>query len=294
MARRITQGSVGGAGVGGFNITSTTLSAAEDLDIIVDPKGTGIFSVAGDTLLKSRGDLRFGDTDDSNFVAFQAPATIGTNITWTLPNADATAANQSLVSDGAGTLSWVTTGAQITDNTSDSGTNYVIFGTATTGTLLNVRTSSTKLTYTPSSGTLAASAAVFNGTVNALRQEVEYTADHTLQLSDRDKVVSMGNTGSVTLTIPSNSVAAFPVGSIVYIYRQAGAGAVAITAGAGATTTKDGTMAEQEEFYVRKRDTNEWVIVDSAEPLSASGGAVSSAAGFTVHTYTSGTGTFVV
>lgn len=294
MARRITQGSVGGAGVGGFNITSTTLSAADDLDIIVDPKGTGIFSVAGDTLLKSRGDLRFGDTDDSNFVAFQAPATIGSNITWTLPDADATEANQSLVSDGAGTLSWVTTGAQITDNTSDSGTNYVIFGTATTGTLLNVRTSSTKLTYTPSSGTLTSSAAVFNGTVNALRQEVEYTADHTLQVSDRDKVVSMGNAGSVTVTIPSNSVAAFPVGSIVYIYRQSGAGAVAITAGAGATTTKDGTMAEQEEFYVRKRDTNEWVIVDSAEPLSASGGAVSNAAGFTIHSYTSGTGTFVV
>ena len=53
----------------------------------------------------SQGDLRFGDSDNSNWVAFQAPATVASNVTWTLPNADGSA-NQVLQTNGSGTLSW--------------------------------------------------------------------------------------------------------------------------------------------------------------------------------------------
>ena len=38
--------------------------------------------------LLAQGDLKFNDADDSNYVAFQAPATVATNVTWTLPDAD--------------------------------------------------------------------------------------------------------------------------------------------------------------------------------------------------------------
>lgn len=57
----------------------------------------------------SQGDLRFGDSDNSNWVAFQAPATVASNVTWTLPNADGSA-NQVLQTNGSGTLSWATAG----------------------------------------------------------------------------------------------------------------------------------------------------------------------------------------
>lgn len=57
----------------------------------------------------SQGDLRFGDSDNSNWVAFQAPATVASNVTWTLPSADGTS-NQVLTTDGSGTLSWTSAG----------------------------------------------------------------------------------------------------------------------------------------------------------------------------------------
>ena len=71
-----------------------------------------------DITLNAQGDLRFADSDSSNWVAFQAPATIASNVTWTLPSADGTS-GQALTTNGTGTLSWgsasqwTTTGSDI-------------------------------------------------------------------------------------------------------------------------------------------------------------------------------------
>ena len=47
------------------------------------------------------------DTDNgTNYIALKAPNTIGSNLTLTLPSADATSSGQALVSDGSGTLSF--------------------------------------------------------------------------------------------------------------------------------------------------------------------------------------------
>lgn len=59
----------------------------------------------GNVRVANQSDIRFGDADNSNFVAFQAPANIISNVTWTLPATDGTA-NQVLRTDGAGNLSW--------------------------------------------------------------------------------------------------------------------------------------------------------------------------------------------
>jgi hypothetical protein len=55
----------------------------------------------------SQGDLRLGDTDNSNYVALHAPTTITSNYTLTLPTATGTA-NQVLTTDGSGNLSFAT------------------------------------------------------------------------------------------------------------------------------------------------------------------------------------------
>lgn len=55
--------------------------------------------------LPAQADLRFADSDSSNWVAFQAPATVASNVTWTLPAADGTA-NHVFTTDGSGTISW--------------------------------------------------------------------------------------------------------------------------------------------------------------------------------------------
>jgi hypothetical protein len=63
-------------------------------------------NVAGNVQINAQGDLRFADTDSSNWVAFQAPGTVAANVTWTLPGADGTA-GYVLSTDGSGTLTWV-------------------------------------------------------------------------------------------------------------------------------------------------------------------------------------------
>ena len=65
-------------------------------------------TIAGNLILNAQGDLRFADADSSNYVGFQAPSTVATNVLWTLPSTDGTS-NQSLVTNGSGTLSWATT-----------------------------------------------------------------------------------------------------------------------------------------------------------------------------------------
>jgi predicted secreted protein len=68
---------------------------------------SGLVTDGSNLTINAQGDLRFADSDSSNWVAFQAPATIASDVTWTLPNADGTS-GQVLSTDGSGTLSWAT------------------------------------------------------------------------------------------------------------------------------------------------------------------------------------------
>ena len=54
-----------------------------------------------------QGDLRLGDADNSNYIALQAPATVGSNVTLTFPDTDGDA-DQALTTNGSGVLSWST------------------------------------------------------------------------------------------------------------------------------------------------------------------------------------------
>ena len=79
--------------------------------------------IAGDVQLNAQGDLRFADSDSSNWVAFQAPATISSNVTWTLPSADGVN-GQVLSTNGSGVLSWTSAagGGTLSSRTLVSGT----------------------------------------------------------------------------------------------------------------------------------------------------------------------------
>ena len=79
-------------------------------------------ALTGDLTLNAQSDLRFADSDSSNWVAFQAPETVSANVTWTLPDADATVNGHALKSDGSGNLSWGTAGGA-----SGGGTDQVFY-----------------------------------------------------------------------------------------------------------------------------------------------------------------------
>lgn len=89
-------------------------SAATGLAWAVDAGGipTTGGSFTGDVTLANQSDARFAEAtaNGSNYVGFQAPATVASNILWTLPATDASVSGHALVSDASGTLSWAEAG----------------------------------------------------------------------------------------------------------------------------------------------------------------------------------------
>lgn len=164
MTRRISAGSAGGAALAGFQAFTTTITSALDLDIKMDPIGTGRFLIDSNTQVQNGNSLRLADNDSSNYVAFRSPATVSSDVTWTLPGTDGTD-RQTLTTNGSGVLSWQTPTLSVQNNTTDATTHFVTLTTATTDTTINtLRRSSTKLTFQPSTGVL--SATTFTGALN--------------------------------------------------------------------------------------------------------------------------------
>jgi hypothetical protein len=79
--------------------------------------GAANFTFDGSNVqIGAQGDLRLADSDSSNYVALQAPATVASNVTFTLPSADGSN-GQALVTNGSGALSFGSAGlsrAQVT------------------------------------------------------------------------------------------------------------------------------------------------------------------------------------
>jgi hypothetical protein len=292
MGRRVTSGVVGGSGLGTINVVASTITTTTtNGDLTFEPNGTGRVLFTRDAQLQAQNDLRFADSDSSNWVALQAPATIATNYTLTLPAAVSGTNGFALTSDTSGNLSWSAAGAALTDNNSDSNTNYLAFTTQTSGflTAARVATTTRPLTYQPSTGTLD-----LTGPVKYLRIENPQTGNYTLALTDRNIVVTMNNTSSATVTVPADGTTNFPIGSVVYISRI-NTGAVTLAAAGGVTLSKTGTFGPNEEIFIRKRAANTWLVVERPYNLSGTGGTVGTVGFSTTHSYTStGSSTFTV
>jgi hypothetical protein len=147
MARKITGGLVGSSTlVGTVQISpDSALSTAADQNITLSPGGPGQVVSTANVQLNAQTDLRFADSDSSNWVGFQAPATVAANVTWTLPAADGTS-DQVLTTNASGTVS---------DQTASATTHYPLFTTATSGAITSSNVSTTKMTYQPSTGRLS-------------------------------------------------------------------------------------------------------------------------------------------
>jgi hypothetical protein len=87
--------------------------------------GADTVSIDGTQQLANRTPLRFGDSDNSHYVALRSPATVAANITWDLPATDGTA-SQAITTNGSSVLGWstvLTQGTAITAGTSVASTS---------------------------------------------------------------------------------------------------------------------------------------------------------------------------
>jgi hypothetical protein len=101
----------------GTNIVDVALSSppgGSDTQVQFNSGGTAFGGSANFTWdgtnvqIGSQGDLRLGDSDNSNYVALHAPTTVATNYTLTLPTATGTSGQVLSLSDGSGSLSFTT------------------------------------------------------------------------------------------------------------------------------------------------------------------------------------------
>lgn len=178
MARKVTSGIIGGNSIGTLNAVGSILqSTVENDDIIVLPNGSGIVESQSDIKITTQHNLLFGDSAGTGHVAFQAPSTVTSTYTLTLPPAVASSAGFALISDASGTLSWSPAGSVLTDNNTDASTNYIPFTTQTGAnnylTDTRVAVATRVLSYQPSTGTLGTTAVsctnvTATGTVEAL------------------------------------------------------------------------------------------------------------------------------
>lgn len=92
---------------------------------------------------------------------------------------------------------------------------------------------------------------------------------YTLVLADASKLVTMSNGSASTLTVPSNSSVAFPLGTQILI-AQLGAGQVTIDEGAGVTVRTPETLLVRGQYgqiALVKIATDEWLLTGDLEAL---------------------------
>jgi len=158
MGRRFENGVVGNQGsIGQISITNNTISTTQtNTDLIFDPQGTGTTQVVGNMVLKDQGQLRLNNTANSFYTTLRSASTMVANRTLTFPDSSGT--NGYVMStDGSGNLSWTAqtaAGLSVTDQLSSGTVYYPHFSTTTTGSMTAINTSTTKLTFTPSTGSL--------------------------------------------------------------------------------------------------------------------------------------------
>lgn len=181
--------------LGGVSITSQTagdmlyvvgsnfVNAQPDTIGLVTKTGaqtiSGVKTFTARIALNAQNEIRFYDSDSSNYVAIKAGATIASDITWILPNADGTN-GQAIVTNGTGTLSFATIGPAGTPPSNWSG--VALLAGRSGGQVLQGGTSNSE------NLTLESTAGGTKGTVIV-------AANSPLLLQNRNEIRFQGNTG---------------------------------------------------------------------------------------------------
>ena len=164
-------------------------------------------------------------------------------------------------------LSGIETGAQVNVGTNISQgtrTTTTVPITSSTGTNATLSQATTSLAGVMSSADKTKLNGIEEGAEVNLAPEVvetsQKTTDYTLSLEDSFKIVLMNKNSDATVTIPNNSTTAFPIGTLIGIYNISTHG-VTVEGEGGVIVRGAGNFGQYVEVSLRKRATNEWVLV---------------------------------
>jgi hypothetical protein len=94
--------------------------------------------------------------------------------------------------------------------------------------------------------------------------KIDYkTSNYTLVITDKDKMIRMGNMFDMTLTVPPNSSVPFPIGTQIHLL-QTGGGRIVATAGSGVSvygTPGTITRTSFSSATLLKYDADTWVMM---------------------------------
>jgi hypothetical protein len=134
----------------------------------------------------------------------------------------------------------------------------------------NVVLSTSPTLVTPTLGAASATSIAFSDGTQSKEGVPSRTAinaqtgtSYTAALTDRDSLVELNNAAAITLTIPTNATAAFPVGTSIDIL-QTGAGQVTVAGAAGVTVNATPGLklrAQWSSATLFKRATDTWVVM---------------------------------
>ena len=231
-----------GSTAGGFELTQNAASQTLTNKTLTSPQ----INTQVDML--ARAELRFQDATGGEFVALEAPATVGSSVTFTLPSSDGSS-GQALITDGSGALSFGAAGATVTSDTSTNAERLIYVGSVTSGALTAV-TQDSGLTYNPSTGSLTSATFIGALTGNASGSAATLATPRAIALSG-DVVGTANFDGSagisISTTIQANSVALGTDTTGNYVAAGAGSGTglsgSASAEGATFTVTSNATNA---------------------------------------------------
>lgn len=211
MASTINATSTGSGGLitTGNSVNQLELQTGDTTRLVIDS--------SGNVTIQGQGDLRLADSDSSHYVALQAPGTVASNVTFTLPSADGTN-GQVLQTNGSGTLSFAT----------PSGGSWIYLSTVTASNSATVdmetTLDSTYDTYAIICSNLVAQNAGYTLAVRFKESGTYQTADYSYYRINgvTNNAVNNTNTDSadgIYITAGQASAADKPGNFVLYLFR---------------------------------------------------------------------------
>ena len=181
-------------------LASSVLTTADINGGTIDATSIGATTpstvVATQVDITAQGDLRLQDTTGGQFVALQAPSTIATSYTLTLPVDDGTA-GQALITDGSGVLSWSTAASGDVYGPASATDNAIVRFDGTTGKIVQnsvVTIADDGATVIAANSASAGLQITQTGAGNAILVEDSANPDASPFVIDHDGVVGIGST----------------------------------------------------------------------------------------------------